>query len=328
MSNLKLSLGHSTSDRSQALEDGRVIPEGIELTVSTSAAGDIFQRMRQTGEFDISEMSISHYLIDRCLENPKYIAIPVFTKMFRNAYVYLNRHSGIKAPGDLKQKKVGIPRYSTSGTLWIRGILQHEYGVAPSDIRWYMGGKEGPKQQDRKALGAPEDLPLQQVPPSIALSDMLVAGEIDALITPVDPPWEWKNHPNVGRLWPNYREVEMDYYRRTRIFPIMHTVVIKQEIYNANPWVAKSMFHAFCEAKKLCGYISYSSGAANMLPWSIAEYEATAALMGENFYQYGAEANRAALETTIQYSYEQKLSSRKVSFNELFAEETSGLLDS
>jgi 4,5-dihydroxyphthalate decarboxylase len=194
-------------------------------------------------------------------------------------------------------------------------------------MEWYVGGKEGPRHQDSTSLCVPEKLPFHQVPLDKALSDMLVEGEIDVLMTPVDPPWVWKNHPNVDRLWPNFKEVEIDYYKRIKIFPIMHTVAIKKEICEANSWVAENMFKAFCEAKRLYGYINYSSGGSSMLPWSIYEYETTVALMGEDFWLYGVDANRVALETFIQYSYEQGVSSRKLSIDELFTANTLELAD-
>jgi len=327
MPDLKITLACSTYDRTWALQDGRIKPAGIDLDYLPVPSSEASRRMLQTAEFDAAEMSISSYLTERSGDKARFIAIPVFpSKVFRHSYVYINKNSGVGKPEDLMRKKVGIPKYTTAGTLWIRGILQHDYGVSPSDMEWYIGGKEGPKQQGKKAVNVP-NISFHQVPEDKSLEDMLINGEIDALITPRDPEITVKQNPDISRLWPNFREVETDYLRRTGIFPIMHILVIKQEVYDANPWIAPSMFQAFSEAKKLCGHISFSSGVSNMLPWSIAEYETVVSLMGENFWSYGVEANRVNLETVALYSYEQGLSKRRVSVDELFTTNTLNLTE-
>ncbi|MFC1872638.1 ABC transporter substrate-binding protein [Chloroflexota bacterium] len=312
-------------DATIALRDGRVKPEGIELNYVSSAAGDIFRRMRETEEFDVSEMSISNYVSDRSKNDTRFIAIPVFTRMFRHSYLYINKHAGINNPQDLKGKKVGITKYASSGALWLRGILQDDYGVTPEDIRWFIGGKEGPKKQG--AFIAPESLSYQVVPTDKPLHGMLEEGELDGLMITVDPPWSFKNHANVGRLWPDFRKLEIEYYRKTGLFPVMHTLVFRQEVYEANPQMAVSLFKAFSEAKKLCGHLDYGSGGANMLPWSLAAYEDTVSLMGEDFYPYGVEPNRKNMETIIRFSKEQGLSQRNLTVDELFATETLDLTE-
>ncbi|MFC1945442.1 PhnD/SsuA/transferrin family substrate-binding protein [Chloroflexota bacterium] len=304
------------------MQDGRIKPRGIDLDYLPVPSSEVSKRMLQSAEFDAAEMSISSYLTERSGDKPRFIAIPVFpSKMFRHSYVYVNKNSGIKQPKDLMGKKVGIPKYTTAGTLWIRGILQHDYGVSPSEMEWYIGGKEGPGQKGKKAVNVP-NISFHQVPEDKSLQDMLINGEIDVLITPRDPERAVKQNPNIRRLWPKFREIEIDYFKRTGIFPIMHILVIKQEVYDAYPWVAPSLFQAFSEAKKLCGHISFSSGVSNMHPWSIAEYETVVSLMGENFWSYGVEANRVNLETVAMYSYEQGLSKRSLTIEELFAPNT------
>ena len=325
MPNLKLSLACGDYDRTRAILDGKIRPEGIDLTYIPLPPTETFWRMLRYNEFDISEMSLSNYLTESCKENMRFIAIPVFpSRMFRHGYIFINRRSGIKAPADLKQKKVGIAEYSMTATVWMRGILQHDYGVAPSDMEWYLGGREGLGRQDKMVIKLPDNLHFHQVPVEKPLSDMLANREIDAILAPIVPPCFREKHPDVERLFPNYKEVEMEYYSKTRIFPIMHTVVIKQEIYDANPWVAQSMYKAFSEAKKLCqDAIGFNRGALTyMLPWTDAEYESTTSLMGEDFWPYGVEANKVTLRTLIEYSYEQGLSSRKLSAAELFAANT------
>ncbi|MFC2001486.1 ABC transporter substrate-binding protein [Chloroflexota bacterium] len=323
--NLKLSLACGDYDHTRALWDGRANPEGIDLTYIPLPPAEIFWRMLRYNEFDTSEMSLSNYLTEICQENPRFIAIPVFpSRMFRHAYIFINNKSGIKAPEDLKQKRVGIAQYTMTATVWIRGLLQHDYGVAPSDMEWYVGGQEGLGRQGKMKSDVPKNLPFHQVPVEKALSDMLVNGEIDVIITPFAPRCFSEKHPDVDRLWPDYREVEMDYYRRTKIFPIMHTIVIKRQLYEAQPWVAQSLYKSFVEAKELCqDAIRFNRGSSTyMLPWATKEYETTVALMGEDFWPYGVEANRVTLEAITQYSYEQGLSSRRLSVEELFAAST------
>ena len=325
MSNLRLSLACSDYDRTRALRDGRVCPEGIDLIYIPLGAVEIFWRMLQHNEFDISEMSLSNYLSERCKENYRFVGIPVFTsRMFRQGYVFINKKSGIKNASDLKGKKVGLPEYSMTANLFIRGFLQHDYGVSPSDIEWYEGAKEGLRRKNRIEIQLPSNVHIHDAPTDRTLNDMLTNGEIDALIDASIPQCIWEKHPNVDRLWPEYKEVEMDYFRRTKIFPIMHMIVIKREIDEEYPWVVRNLYNAFSNAKKLCQEaIRRSSGAQiYLLPWTITEYQSAVALMGDDYWPYGVEANRATLDAAIQYSYEQGLSSRKLSIGELFAPDT------
>ena len=325
MANLKLKLACADYDRTRPLKYGLVKPKGIDLEIINDEVHEIFWRMLQYNEFDVSEMSTSNYLTEKSTDNPRFIAIPVFlSRLFRHGYIFINRNAGIKDPQDLRGKKIGIPEYSMTALVWIRGILQHEYGVAPSEIEWHMGGGEGARRAGRIKHGMPEDVRIHDVPEGKILGDMLVNGEIDAMLHADVPLSIWENNPNVGRLFPNYREVEQDYYRRTKIFPIMHSVAIKREIYEANPWVAKSLYDAFIESKNICQKaIEANTGALlYMLPWTVAEYEDTVSVMGNDYWAYGVEGSRPTLEALTQYAYEQGLASRKFSLDELFAPET------
>ena len=325
MSNLGLSLACGDYDRTRAIREGKISPEGADLTVLTLDAAEIFWRMLQYDEFDIAEMSLSNYLTELSGKKPRFIAIPVFlSRMFRHGFIFINQKSGIKAPEELKGKRVGIPEYSMTALLFMRGFLQDDYGVAPSDIEWYEGGKEGLTRKGRIKTRLPGNVHIHDAPTDKSLSDMLADGDIDALMQARIPQCIWDKHPDVGRLWTNYKEVEMESYRRTKIFPIMHTIVIKREIYEANPWVAQSLYKAFSEAKKISqSNNKFSTGALNYtLPWAIAERESTVSVMGEDFWPYGAEANRPTLEAATRYSHEQGLSQKKFSIEEIFAPST------
>ena len=325
MANLKLKLACADYDRTRPLKYGIVKPKGIDLEIVNDEVHEIFWRMLQYNEFDVSEMSTSNYLTEKSTENPRFIAIPVFlSRLFRHGYIYINKNKGIKTPQDLKGKKVGIPEYSMTALVWIRGILNDEYGVAPSDIEWHMGGGEGARRAGRIKHGIPENVRIVTVPEGKPLSDMLADGEIDAMLHADVPPCIWAKNPNVARLFPNYREVEQDYYRRTKIFPIMHSVAIKREIYEANPWVAKSLYDAFVESKNICQKaIEANTGALlYMLPWTVAEYESTLEVMGNDYWAFGVEGSRPTLEALTRYAYEQGLATRKFSVDEMFAKET------
>ncbi len=318
---MKLTLACNDYDRTRALKDGTVKPKGIDLRVVNLEPHEIFWRMLLNNEFDVSEMSTSNFITEKALPNQRYVAIPVFlSRIFRHGYIFINKRSGIRKPQDLKGKRVGIPEYTMTALVWMRGFLQHDYGVLPSDIEWYQGGGEGRHRKDRIKIDLPKDVRIHPAPEEKTLSDMLVDGEIDAMMHALVPPCIWEKNANVDRLFPDYREVEKEYYRRTKIFHIMHSVVIKKEIYDADPWVAQSIYDAFREAKRLSQEsIPASSGAFEyMLPWVIAEYESTVALMGQDYWPYGVEANRPTLEALTLYAYEQGLAKRKVDVDELF----------
>ena len=325
MSNIKLSLACGNYDHTRALMEQKISPEGIDLIPIILNPGEIFWRMLQYNEFDASEMSLSNTITERCKQNPRFIAIPAFpSKIYRHSYIFINKKSGIKTPKDLNGKKVGLPEYTMTATVWQRGDLEHHYGVAPSDIEWYMGGKEGYGRLGRMEVELPKSLHMHIVPKEHGLSDLLAKGEIDALLDATIPASYEANHPDVDRLWPNYKEVEIAYFKKTKIFHIMHTVVIKREIYETHPWVARSLYKAFSEAKKICqDYIqSHIGNIVYTLPWTRAEYESTVDVMGKDFWPYGVEANKPTLDALTTYHFEQGLSDHKISPDEIFAAST------
>jgi 4,5-dihydroxyphthalate decarboxylase len=231
--------------------------------------------------------------------------------------------AGIERPEDLKGKRVGVPEYQMTATIWLRGILQDDYGVRPQDLHWLAGGQEHPGRREKVALTLPADVHLERIGETQTLSPMLEAGEIDALFAAQMPAPFLRRSPRVRRLFPNYRQVEADYYQRTRIFPIMHTVVMKQALYERHPWVAQSLFKAFDAAKQRCAEQIYNTAALRyMLPWIVDDYESARDLMGDDFWPYGFEANRHTLETFVRYAYEQGIAARAVEVAQLFAKET------
>jgi 4,5-dihydroxyphthalate decarboxylase len=280
--------------------------------------------MLRYGEFDIAEMSMGSYLMARDKGAPRLIAIPVFpSKTFRHSCIYINADSGIKKPADMSGKRVGVPEYQITMATWARGILQHEYGVSPEKMKWYTGGEEHPGRQDKVKHSLPPNIDIQSIPPDKTLSGMLERCEIDAMISAHMPSPFVRRHPKVQRLLPNFREVEQDYFVRTRIFPIMHTVVIRQEVYDQNPWIAQSLFKAFDQAKRACQEAMYEFSALKyMLAWSIDEMEKEREILGPDPWAYGLEANRHILETLVRYTYEQGLISKYLEVESLFAKST------
>jgi 4,5-dihydroxyphthalate decarboxylase len=324
MAKLRLTLACWDYDRTRALQDGRVEVEGVDLTYLPLRVEETFWRMLRYGEFDAAEMSTGSYLMSRDKGAPKLIAIPVFpSKTFRHSCIYINTDSGIRKPADMAGKRVGVPEYQITMATWVRGILQHEYGVAPEKMKWLTGGEEHPGREDKVRHNLPPNIDIRPIPPGNTLSGMLETGDIDAMISAHMPSPFVRRHPKVQRLIPNFREVEQDYFRRTKIFPIMHTVVIREEVYEKNPWIAQSLFKAFNESKKLCQEAMYEFSALKyMLAWSIDEMEKEREILGDDPWTYGLEANRHVLETLVQYTHEQGLISKRLDIDSLFAQST------
>jgi 4,5-dihydroxyphthalate decarboxylase len=325
MRQLALDLACGDYDRVRALRDGTVRPEGIDLTVIPfERPEEVFWRMLMHQEFDVAEMSLGSYVAGRARGDFPFVAIPVFpSREFRHSAIYVHVDAGIHRPEDLKDKRVGIPEYQMTATIWQRGMLEDDYGVRPSDVRWLAGGLEHPGRREKVPLALPPDVHLERIPEDQTLSPLLEAGAIDALFTARMPVPFVGRSPRIRRLWPNYREVEADYFRRTGIFPIMHTIVVKQAIYERHPWIAQSLVKAFVEAKDRCATAIYDTGALRyMLPWIVDDYEAARDLMGDDFWPYGLEANRVTLETFVRYAHQQGIAARALPLDELFATAT------
>lgn len=324
MGKLRLTLACWDYDRTRALQDGRVPVEGVELTYLPLRVEETFWRMLRYQEFDAAELSLGSYLMAREKGYPRLIAIPVFpSRAFRHSCIYINTDSGIKEPKDLVGKKVGVPEYQITMAIWARGILQHEYGVRPEQMKWFTGGEEHPGREDKIRHDLPPNLDIRPIGPAQTLSSMLEQGELDAVISAHMPSPFVRRSPKVRRLIQNFRAVERDYYRRTKIFPTMHTVALREEVYEKNPWVAQSLCKAFAESKRICQESMYEFSALKyMLAWSIAEMEEEREIFGEDLWPYGLEANRHVLEALVQYAHEQGLLKSRLDLKSLFAPST------
>jgi 4,5-dihydroxyphthalate decarboxylase len=311
-------------DRTSALLDGRVRPDGIDLNYLTLPVEETFFRMMRHREFDVAEMSLSSYVVSLFTPDPPFIAIPVFpSRVFRHSGIYVNANAGIREPKDLAGRRVGNPEYQLTAIVWIRGILADDHGVPVNSVTYVTGGAEEPGRPEKQALQLPPEIRVERIGPDQTLSRMLVSGEIDAMYAPREPSPFRDGNPAVKRLFPDFMSREREYFQRTGIFPIMHTVVIRREVYARNRWVAGSMMKAFAAAQRLT-YDGLRETAAlkAMLPWLTAHVEETRREMGDDFWPYGFEKNRRTLETFLRYSFEQGLSKTLLKPEQLFAPET------
>jgi 4,5-dihydroxyphthalate decarboxylase len=318
---LKLTLACWDYDRTRPLMDGRVKPEGIDLDIIVLRPRQAFQRMLDNREFEVSELSLASYTALKGRGECPFVAVPVaLSKIFRHSCIYVRTGAGIATPADLKGKRVGTSQWSSTGLVFMRGMLQHDYGVAARDMHWFMGGLNTFVEPPLIPLDLPKEIRLDFLSGQATLEQMFAAGELDALLSLYIPSLFLQGSSTIARLFPNYREVEQDYYRRTRIFPIMHTVVLREDVYRAHPWAARSIYRAFVEARNLAVDGLYDTDALRLaLPWLIDHVEETWRVFGKDFWAYGLEPNRPTFEAIGRYVHEQGLSPRVVSADELFA---------
>ncbi len=322
MAPLQLNFASALYDRMVPLATGEVQPAGLNVNfIEVQHPRDIFDRMIASREFDASELSASEYITRYVSGDRSFVAIPVFaSRVFRHSFICVNTNL-VKEPKDLNGKRIGVQLYTMTAAVWIRGVLQHEYGIDLSSIEWVEGKMEGPGSH-----GKPSSLPplspvriTRNTDPNRSLSDLLEAGEIAATIG-ADIPECLGRAPHVRRLFPNFGEVEKDYYKRTGIFPIMHLVAMRREYYEANRFAASSLFNALNDSKEMARKRMESLGALRyMLPWLGRDLDEIKETFGGDCWPYGIEENRKTLEALVQFLYEQNMIERVVSIEELFA---------
>jgi 4,5-dihydroxyphthalate decarboxylase len=321
---LRLTLSCWDYDRTRALMDGRVGVDGVDLTYLPLPIEETFFRMLRNHEFDASEMSLSSYVLS-LFENPQpFIAIPVFpSRFFRHSCIFVNSSSGIRTPQDLRGKRVGTPEYQMTAAVWIRGMLSDEYNIPVASTPYFTGGEEEPGRSEKIALSLPPAIRVNPIPDTKTLSQMIESGELDAMYTARAPSTFGNGTGKVRRLFENYGAVEREYYRKTKIFPIMHTVVIRRDVYKQNPWIAQSLHKAFVlSQREAYANLHETAGLKTMLPWVLDHVAETEAVMGKDFWPYGVQPNENTLSTFLRYSYEQGLAKRSLTPKELFAPET------
>lgn len=325
MTRLRLTLACGDYDRTRALHDGTIAPEGIELVCLRLAVEDIFFRMARFAEFDAAELSLSSYLISMAGDGPgRFVAIPAFlSRSFRHGGIYVHDASGIARPEDLIGRTVGLAEYQLTANVWIRGTLAEHHGVPVASVRYRTGGLHAPGRAEKLRLALPDDIDIAPIPAGRTLSDMLAAGELDAVYSPRTPRCFRDGHPGVRRLFGDVRAVEADYFRATGIFPIMHVVVLRRDVYEAHRWAARSLYRALVAARdEAWRGIDETAALRYMLPWLASDLDATRAVLGSDYWSYGLAGNERALAALIGYSHAQGLARRAFAPHELFAPET------
>jgi 4,5-dihydroxyphthalate decarboxylase len=320
MSALRLSFACWDYDRMRAIQDGRVRPEGIDINFLPLRVEETFYRQLRFQEFDVAELSLSSYLLTLNEPDPPFVAIPVFpSRCFRHQSIYVNASSGIDAPADLAGKRVGTPEYQLTAGVWQRGILADFHDVPVGSVSYVTGAIEESGRPEKVPLNLPPGISVTPIGAGQNLSDMLAAGEIDAIYSPTQPSC-FGRAPAVRRLFPDFKRAEQDYFSRTRIFPIMHTVVIKRSLYERDPWIARSLTKAFGQSLEIAYQDLRERGALKyMLPWLAEHLEETLDALGPGYWDYGLEPNRHVLETFARYSFEQGLSVRSHAVDDMFA---------
>jgi 4,5-dihydroxyphthalate decarboxylase len=314
----RLTVAGADYDRTAALIDGRIKPEGFELDWQILPYMDIWRRMLNNYEFDVSELSFASYIIARTSGRPL-IAIPVFPlRIFRHSYILINTQSGIRAPKGLEGKRVGLAEFQQTATVWVRGMLQHEYGVDLTQIDWFPW-----KAKDRMEIRAPRSYRIQTLPAGSRPDQMLIDGALDALICSTIFPSLLQGHPNVRYLFEDTQRVEMDYYKKTGIFPIMHTVALREELWRETPEAAVRLYEAFAAAKKLAyKHLDDVSRQRVTLLWYGDLLGEQKNLLGADYWPYGVDKNRMTVQALIDYLFEQELITRRPAVEELFAPNT------
>jgi 4,5-dihydroxyphthalate decarboxylase len=323
--NIPISIGMASNPRTWPIFDGKVTPEGITLIPSAIHPSELFWRQLRFADFDVSEMSFSSLLMARSKGDDRWLGLPIFTtRRFFHAEILVRRDSGIERPADLKGKRVGVPEYQQTAALWTRGVLEHEFGVAPRDMEFWM--ERTPSHSHRAAIGftPPAGVTINQIPPEKNLGSMMLSGELEAVIHYIVNPnlvdrstadlW---HHPAVRPLFPDPVAEGVRYYRKTGIFPINHGMVIRREIAEKHPWIVLNLYKAFERANDI----------ADRERVEHAEYYRAAGLLtGEAgdalrapLVRHGIRANRKVLETAALYSHEQGLTPRPVALEEVFA---------
>jgi 4,5-dihydroxyphthalate decarboxylase len=325
-SRLPIKIAGYDYDRVKGLMDGRVKVDGCDTTFEISNIYELNSNaLGGNKSREVTEIGLHPFMLAYANGGLRdYTLIPVFPlRVFRHRSIFIRTDRGIETPEGLRGKTVATPGYSQSSLTWIRGILQHEYGVKPDEMQWIItaGSDKGKPSTHESAL--PKNVPIRSGPKGKNESELLDSGEVDAAMVAIEPKVYWEGHPKVARLFPDYRKTEREYFKKTGIFPIMHAVAIRNDVAEQNPWLPKAVFKAYSEAKQLMyrdlqnvGWLMIS------LPWVAKELEETRELMGKNYWPYGIEPNRKALEALFQYSYEQGLAKKKLKIEEVFSPST------
>ena len=322
MSDLKLTLACWDYDRTRPLIDGHVKAEGIDLDMKVLRPRQMFPRMLEDKEVHASELSLASLVSLIGRGDCPFVGIPVpVSKFFRHSCIYVRKDAGIRTPQDLCGKRVGTTQYSSTAVTFMRGMLQDEYGLRASDMHWFMGGLTAPTERPLIPLDLPADVKLEFLPDGETLEQMMIEGRLDALMSIYIPKLLKDEWPGLVRLFPDFKQTEIEYYRRTGIFPIMHTIALRRDVWEEHPWVARSLHKAFCEARDIAVEGLWDTDALRLaLPFLMDHVEENWRVFGKDFWSYDYEKNRPALEAIGRYVYEQGFSPRVVKPEEIWPE--------
>ncbi len=320
MTKLNLSIAVGDYDRIRPLLDGAVRIDGVDPTYLVLDVQEMFFRALRHAEFDATELSLSSYAVQVARGDCPYVGLPVFlSRSFRHTSFFIRTDRGIASPADLKGRRIGTPEYQMTASVWVRAMLEEDYGVRPRDIIWVRGGVETPGRDEKVALALPPGLTMEQAPPGATLSGMLSRGEIDGILVPRAPSCFERGEPNIGWLFPDPEAAARDYYARTRIFPIMHLLGLRRDLVEKHPWLPGSLQKAFTAAKDLAlTRLTDISATKVTLPFVEELLRGTRKLMGHDFWSYGLAPNRDALATFLRHHHAQGLSQRLLAPEELF----------
>lgn len=324
MPGVSLSMAISRYDHVRDLTDGRVRPEGIDLMPMELSVEEIFFRMFSFVEWDVAEFSMAKYVSLVGTGTAPFRAIPVFpSRVFRQSAFYVATGGSIRGPEDLTGRRIGIPEWTQTAGIYARAYLQHQCGVRLADIHWVQAGVNQTGRKEKVTPILPDGVAIEQVNDR-SLNELLLAGDIDGIISAREPAGFLALDPRISRLWPDYRSVEESYYRKTGVFPIMHVIVIKNDALDHHPWIAMNLFRAFDEAKtNSLRRLSSIVNSSVAVPWMHDAYHRAQQVLGDNFWPYGIEPNLQTLNAFLQYCGEQGVTQRTVSVEELFPLEVS-----
>jgi 4,5-dihydroxyphthalate decarboxylase len=322
MSKLPLTFAASEYDHFTDFTNGNVQAEGIDLNYLKLSIEETFFRFTKFREWDVSEMSMGKYISLKSQDDDSITAIPVFpSRVFRQSSLFVLKDSPIKDARDLAGKKIGIPEWAQTASIYTRGWLVHQMGVALQDVDWLQAGVNDPGRAEKVKLKLPDGVKYTPMPEK-SLTGMLMSGEIDCVMA-AHPPGPFEDGTGeIVQLYPNYREVEEQYYRDTGIFPIMHVIALRGDVFRENRWIAQNLLKAFEQAKNNSMFRAQEFTATRFpFAWCFEAAHKARDLFGEDFFPYGVEANRTTLEAFLQYGFEQGVCHRKVAVEELFPEE-------
>jgi len=306
-------------DHVRDLRSGAVPVEGVELTCLVHPVEELFFRFTRFREWDASELSLAKYASLRAAGDRSLVAIPAFTsRTFRHSAIFIRDDGPRDDPRALRGGRIGVPEWTQTATVYARGVLAHEYGVALDGVSWIQAGTNEPGRSEGVAISLPPGIRLE-ARPQATLNDMLLDGEIDAIIAAHPPAGFARGDGRIVRLFSDPRAVEEDYYARTGVFPVMHVVALRADVHERHPWIAMNLLGALEEAKRRSIERALDANAPRFpVPWAPANAERAAALMGADFWPYGIERNRTTLETFLRWALEQGVCASALSPEDLF----------